>query len=286
MTATEQAVGQATCAVRPANLPRPNPVSVNGVAISRAAIAREVQNHPADKPVGAWLKAARALVVRELLLQEARRIGLTAEPLTDADGRREMDDEALVRALIEREVVTPEADEATCRRYFEQNRSKFRSADLYAVRHILCAAAPSDGEARAAAREHANAILARLAANPGEFDALAREHSACPSREMGGNLGQISSGQTVPEFEAALACLPVAEIPDAPIETRYGYHVVVIDRRIEGEDLPFEAVASRIAAWLAARARHTAIRQYITMLAGRAEISGIALEATGAPLVP
>jgi len=285
MTATEQAAGQATCAVRPANLPRPKPVSVNGVAIPRAAIAREVQNHPADKPVAAWLRAARALVVRELLLQEARRIGFAAEPMTDANDRRETDDEALVRALIEREVVTPEADEATCRRYFAQNRGKFRSEDLYAVRHILCPAAPGDGEARAAARERANAILARLAADPGEFDALAREYSACPSREVGGNLGQISRGQTVPEFEAALARLPVAEIPDVPVETRYGYHVVVVDRRIDGEDLPFEAVTSSIAAWLAARARHTAIRQYITMLAGRAEISGIALEATCAPLV-
>jgi peptidyl-prolyl cis-trans isomerase C len=197
-----------------------------------------------------------------------------------------MDDEALVRALIDREVVTPEADEATCRRYFEQNRSKFRSADLYAVRHILCAAAPNDSAARADARERATAILARLSAAPDQFEVLAREHSACPSREIGGNLGQISRGQTVPEFEVALAHLPVAEMPDAPIETRYGYHVVVVDKRIAGEDLPFEVVAPSIAVWLAARARHTAIHQYITLLAGRADISGVALEPTGSALVP
>ena len=51
---------------------------------SRSAIARETQNHPAAKPIDAWLAAARALVVRELLLQEARRLGIEAV----AGGRR------------------------------------------------------------------------------------------------------------------------------------------------------------------------------------------------------
>ncbi len=285
MTVVKQTTDPTGCAVRPANLPRPRPVTVNGVTISRAAISREVQNHPAAKPVEAWLKAARALVVRELLLQEARRIDLPAEPLTDSEGRRETDEEALVRTLVEREVVTPEADEETCRRYFEQNRAKFRSEDLYAVRHILCAAPPGDPAARAAAHRLATAILSELKAEPAKFDDMARSHSACPSREMAGNLGQISRGQTVPEFEAALARLPVGVIPETPVETRYGVHVVVVDKRIDGEALPFDVVAPRIAEWLVARARHTAIRQYITMLAGRAKITGIALDATGSPLV-
>ena len=52
---------------------KPVNVSVNGVAIPRDAIVREMQHHPADKPIAAWQQAARALVVRELLLQARRR---------------------------------------------------------------------------------------------------------------------------------------------------------------------------------------------------------------------
>lgn len=285
MTTVVDTNGAATCAIRPKNLPRPKPVSVNGVTIPRDAIAREVQNHPAGKPVEAWGKAAEALVVRELLLQEARRIPITAAPLTDVEGRRETEDEALVRGLIEREVVTPKADAATCRRYYEVNRQRFRSADLYAVRHILCAAAPGDATGRTEARQLADAVIAELKRDPNRFAALAAAHSACPSREVGGSLGQVSRGQTVPEFEAALARLPVGAVPETPVETRYGFHVVVVDRRIEGAPLPFEAVEGVIARWLDERARHTAIRQYIAMLAGRATITGIELEGAATPLV-
>ena len=52
---------------------KPVAVSVNGVSIARDAIVREMQHHPADKPIAAWQQAARALVIRELLLQQARR---------------------------------------------------------------------------------------------------------------------------------------------------------------------------------------------------------------------
>src|SRR5690606_6112998 len=49
------------------------PISVNGVVIERTAIAQEAQHHPAASPGESMRKAAEALVVRELLLQEARR---------------------------------------------------------------------------------------------------------------------------------------------------------------------------------------------------------------------
>src|SRR3954471_14676369 len=108
-------------------LPKPKAVSVNGTVIAREAIAREVQNHPAEKPILAWQAAARALVVRELLLQEAGRLGIEAAPLQDPEGRRETSEEAAMRALIEQAVVTPEPDEAACLRFYEQNRRRFRS---------------------------------------------------------------------------------------------------------------------------------------------------------------
>lgn len=265
--------------------PRPKPVSVNGVVIPRGDIGRETQHHPAEKPIDAWLAATRALVVRELLLQEARRLGLEPAPLEDEQGRRETSEDALVRELIEREVRTPEPDEAACRRVYEQRQRTFRSADLYAVRHILLPAAPGDMSARAAGKLQAGALIDLLAGDPTLFPALASAHSACPSKNQGGALGQISRGQTVPEFEAALADAPVGSVTPEPVETRYGVHVVMVDQKIAGAQFPFELVHARIAAWLAERSRETAIRQYIAMLAGQAAITGIDLEAVASPLV-
>jgi len=272
-------VATATKAASRSRVPRPKPVSVNGVTIPRGDIGRETQHHPAEKPIDAWLAAARALVVRELLLQEARRLGIEPAPLEDDEGRRETSEDALVRQLIEQEVRTPEPDEAACRRVYEQKQQTFRSSDLYAVRHILLPAAPGDAPARAAAKTQANALIELLASDPTMFPALASAHSACPSKNQGGALGQISRGQTVPEFEAALGDAPVGSVMTGPVETRYGVHVVMVDQKIAGAPFPFEMVHARIAAWLAERSRETAIRQYIAMLAGRASITGIELEA-------
>jgi peptidyl-prolyl cis-trans isomerase C len=262
---------------QPTAWPKPNVVSVNGVVVARAAIAREAQNHPAPRPIIAWQAAARALVVRELLLQETRRLGIAAEPAVDAQGRRETEDEALIRTLAEREVTVPEANEEACRRYYEQNRRRFRSADIFEASHILFAAPAHDGKQFAQAQRDAAAVLAELKACPERFAELARAHSDCPSGQQGGNLGQITAGQTTAEFEAALVELAPGAFTEEPVATRYGLHIIRLERRHEGRPLPFEIVAERIAAYLTERARRTATAQYIARLVSRAEITGIAL---------
>jgi peptidyl-prolyl cis-trans isomerase C len=267
------------------DLHRSTPIAVNGVVIPRADIARETQHHPAAKPVEAWLAAAHALVVRELLLQEARRIGIEPVPESDDEGRRETDEEALIRQLIDCEVQTPEPDERECRRIYDQRQQTLRSSDLYAVRHVLLAAPPGELAARSDAKRRAEAIIAAITADPGCFADYAKSCSACPSRALGGSLGQISRGQTVPEFELALATAPVGRIVGTPVETRYGFHVIIVDHKIAGEELPFDLVREAITRWLIERAEQIAIRQYIAMLAGRAEITGINLEASSASFV-
>lgn len=271
------------CSVKD-SLPKPKTLSVNGIAISRDDVAREVQNHPAARPIDAWQSAARALVVRELLRQESQRLGIHAEPAGDDEGRTKTPEEAAMRALVEREVATPEPDAAICRHFYEQNRSRFRTGDLYQAAHILIAAPPDDVAARDAARATADGILAAVMAEPESFAAYARERSDCEtSARDGGNLGQLSAGQTVAEFEAGLARMKVGEF--AIIQTRYGFHVVRLDQSAPGQQLPFELVHERIADYLRERVRRRALAQYVTLLAGRADISGVAFAAPGSPLV-
>ncbi len=276
----------ATCSVKPViTAAKPQIVSVNAVVIPKAAIAREIQNHPASSPVEAWKAAARALAIRELLLQEAKRLHIQATPACDVEGRRETDDEALINALIAREVTLPQADIEDCQRYYAQNRARFRSPDIFEAAHILLAAAPKDAIGRDEARLQAEAIIELLKASPTNFATLALAHSACPSKEVGGSLGQIGPGQTVPEFESALAGMPIGQVHGKPVETRYGFHVVYVARRETGRQLPFEMVQDRIATYLSERVHRTAVRQFISLLAGRATIEGIELASSDTPLL-
>lgn len=253
----------------------PPPISVNGTIIPRAAITGEIQHHPAPSPLASWQKAAEALVLRELLLQEAGRLAIVARPQIDDKERRETDDEARIRALIEQEVTVPEPNDTELRRYYDANRARFQPSEILEARHILVAARASDADAFAAAREKAKALAAELAANPDAFDDLARAHSDCGSSGEGGRLGQLTPEETTPEFAAAVADLAGGETTAAPVETRYGLHIIRLDRRIVGDVLPFDTVAARIGKYLRERTRRTATAQYLARLVSRAEITGI-----------
>lgn len=260
------------------NGPR-TPIRVNGVTISRAVISREVQNHPAPTPGGAWKAAALALVLREALSQEAKRMGIRAEPAVDAEGRRETDEEACMRALVEREATVPEPTEEECRRYHARNLARFRSPDIFEVSHILFSARADDATGYALARLNAETAIAVLKTEPDAFEDLARAHSACPSGELGGSLGQVTPRQTTPEFEAALRCMSPGQVSAEPVETRYGFHVIRLSRRIEGATLPFDAVRTRIAAYLCEAVRRRAEAQYVVRLLGQAQVEGIEIPA-------
>ncbi|MBI3515387.1 MAG: peptidylprolyl isomerase [Proteobacteria bacterium] len=253
-------------------------LTVNGIAVDEAAIDAEVQYHPAADLTAARAAAARALVVRELLLQQTARLGID-EPDPGEPG--ETREDGLIRALFARELRLPEADDATCRRYYARNRKRFSSPDLYEGAHILFAAAPDDDAARADARTKAEAVLARLATEPRAFDALARALSACPSGKDGGRLGQVARGDTAPELETFLFALEPGQLCPLPVATRYGIHVIRLDRKVEGRELPYEQAADRIAAYLTEQAWRRAARQYVTLLVGQADIGGVAPETLG-----
>lgn len=269
------------CSVRIVPNAPMTPIKVNGTVISRAMISREVQNHPAPTPVAAWKAAALALVVREALAQEVRRLNVAGTPATDGEGRLETEDEARMRALVEREVGVPEPTEAECRRYYERNLARFRSPDIYEAAHILFPARRDDAAAYDAALLQARCAIAELKAVPSTFADLARLYSACPSREVGGNLGQITRGQTTPEFEDALVALAPGEVSAEPVETRYGAHVIRLDRKVAGRTLPFDLVRDRIATYLADAVRRRAQAQYVARLLGRAAIEGIDVPGPG-----
>ena len=139
-------------------------------------------------------------------------------------------------------------------------------------------------EERHAAKEKALALIEQLQSQPQTFGALAKEVSACPSKEVDGNLGQISKGQTTPEFERQVLSLEPGLCP-TPIESRYGYHVVRVDRKIEGRPLEFEQVFNDIAAYLNESSLRRAISQYIELLLSDCEISGIDTDFAQSPLV-
>ncbi|RBW48684.1 peptidylprolyl isomerase [Marinobacter sp. F3R11] len=250
------------------------PVYVGETLISEEDIAREMQHHPAEEVVEAWHAAAKSLVIRELLLQQAGRLKLPEE----------LDEETTIARVLELELDVPEPSEEDCERFYASNPGRFRSPTLMAVSHILLAAAPDDVQERMRQEEVGRQLLLSLLEGRAQFASLARQYSACESRHQGGSLGQISKGQTVEEFERPVLRLKEGLNPEL-IESRYGWHLVRVDQRIDGEQLPYEHVKPKIRQYLSESVTRRAFRQYLQVLATEAGVSGIDLELPDSPLM-
>jgi peptidyl-prolyl cis-trans isomerase C len=236
-------------------------VSVNGV---------EVAVGPEDS---GELGAAR-----ELLRQRAVAVGILDGALTEDAAV-----ERAVEALLAREIVTPTPTEEECRRYYDAHPLEFDSGELVHARHILFQVTPSVRVP--AIRARAEQTLNELLREPERFAAVAAEMSNCSSGRQGGNLGQIGRGDTLPEFEKAIFRLGPTGLVRELIRTRHGFHIVAIDQRIPGKRLPFDVVRDEIAERLRAMVEEKALRQYISVLAGQADIRGADLKGTEIPLV-
>ncbi|TAN06480.1 MAG: peptidylprolyl isomerase [Rhodanobacteraceae bacterium] len=235
-------------------------VTVNGVAVD----------------TDAW-PTPQLAAVHELLRQRACERGFTADGAGNADTER-----AIERTLAE-DVPVPEPTDEECRRWYDANAKRFRSGDLVCARHILFQITP--GSPVPAVRGLAEAMLHEIQANPALFTERARQHSNCPSGANGGQLGQLQRGETVPEFEKAIFDDASIGVLPRLVTTRHGFHIISVDRRIEGKQLPYEIVRDDVAAELRRRSEARALSQYVRVLAGRAEIEGVELDAAASPLV-
>ncbi|HWX48172.1 MAG TPA: peptidylprolyl isomerase [Roseomonas sp.] len=258
-------------------------IKVDGVEIPEDRIALEVQLQDAADPATAWENAARALIVRQILLAEA-----AARGISDRDPEPgEEPDEAAIRRLLETELNLPEPTEPELRRWYERNQERLRLPDVWHVQHLLVAANPKDERATEAARARAEALLAEVLEDPDRLPVLASRFSDCPSKSQGGDLGLIERGSTVPEFEGHLAALEAGQVCPTVVRSRYGMHVIRVLARETGRVPPFAAVRGRIAEFFQEASWRQAVQGYIAALAARARIQGFDLfEGENAPPRP
>lgn len=253
-------------------------IKVNDVSIPESAILTEMQYHPADSQRAAMLKAAETLVIGEILRQRAQSLGITVAE----EGALAGEDD-FIEQLLEKDVHMPEASTEECLTYFEKNSQKFTTSPLVELRHILLAAAPDDDVQRIDSKTLAETLIHKLKRGE-DFAKLAKQYSACPSKETGGSLGQISAGQTVKEFERQVFSAEEGLFP-SPIESRYGFHVVFIERKIAGKPLPFEKVEGKIRQYLNEKVRTKATAQYIESLIQNTQLEGFDFAVSDSPLM-
>lgn len=135
------------------------------------------------------------------------------------------------------------------------------------ARHILIKTTElvSENEARNRLRN-----LKERLENKADFAELARAHSEDASASRGGDLGWLSPGDTVPEFERAMNALAPGQVSD-PVQTPFGWHLIQVQER-RNEDMSKER--QRLLARQALRARKSdeSYQEWVRQLRDRAYV--------------
>jgi peptidyl-prolyl cis-trans isomerase C len=196
-------------------------------------------------------------VTTQLLYDEALRSGI--KPSAEIDKRveqykRDLVAERLVQRIIEERAVVSDRE---VREYYKAHEQEYEKE--YRVSHILVSAP-----------EEAEEIQARLGSQ--SFEALAKKHSIDKHADAGGDLGYLSRGNMIPEFEEVIFGMQVGEISDV-IASEFGYHIIRVtdirDTRIALED---SDVAEEIANILTLQRRQAVYDSLVAALRERAKI--------------
>lgn len=167
-----------------------------------------------------------------VLAQAASEQGLADDPALQAqlkNTRRTALAQALVRSLSSSEPISEQALQA---RY----DAEYRGGQLeYRARHILV-----DEQAQAAE------LTALIRDDGADFAALAAEHSRDGSGANGGDLGWFVASDMVTPFADAVQALDIDEVSEAPVETRFGWHVIQVNEVREREAPPMAQVQSEL----------------------------------------
>lgn len=135
-------------------------------------------------------------------------------------------------------------DEAALRKAYDEDPTRFRSAEERQARHILISAGNgrTDAEASALADE-----IAKKLADGADFAALATQYSSDPgSAARGGDLGFAGRGVYVEAFEQTLFALQPGQT-SAPVKTEFGYHIIRLEAVKASAGQSFDEVRNQLA---------------------------------------
>ena len=173
------------------------------------------------------------LINRRLFLMDATRNMYEREPAFKEQMQRVKED-MLTSYAMQKALEKVKVTEEEAKNYYDANKDKFVSGMTFNASHILV-----DSE------EKANEILAKIKADEISFEDAAAQFSTCPSGKQGGSLGDFASGQMVPEFENACAAMEPGEL-SAPVQTQFGYHLILLNKKEEGGEMPYEEIKENL----------------------------------------
>ncbi len=136
------------------------------------------------------------------------------------------------------------SDEKLMEYYVDTPEEFVISATVHA-RHILIKTKSDDDSEKVKEKREQALNISKIAKGGKDFAELAKKHSQCPTRNKGGDLGTFGKKHMVPPFSDKAFSMEAGEISD-PVRTRFGWHIIKVEKVNKEFVLPFEDAKDKI----------------------------------------
>ena len=220
--------------------------------VNEAIIAMGQRGQALMNPQGQKM-VLEQLINRKLILAGARKDLLEFDP----EFKKQlalMKEELLTKFAINRAIENVKVTDEEAKAFYDENPANFNAGETVTASHILV-----DSE------EKALDIREKIEEGSITFENAAKEYSSCPSKENGGNLGAFGRGQMVKEFDEAAFSMEKGEL-SKPVQTQFGWHLILLTDKSESTTLSFEEVAPELKQQLLSEKQQKAFASRINQL--------------------
>ncbi len=155
--------------------------------------------------------------------------------------------------------------------YYDTHPTEFDRPEMIHASHILVRVQSDASEADVAKAKTKIEEALKKARGGEDFDKLAIEYSEGPSGPKGGDLGWVTKGRMVPDFEKAAFSLKAGEISDV-VRTNFGFHIIKVTEVREAHHFSYQEVKDQIGTVLMRQKIRPWIQEYVKELRAKAKV--------------
>ncbi len=233
-------------------------------------VYNEAQRNQISTTPGAIDRVKAGYLDSLVMAAKARKIGLNKT----SDFKKQMEyAEIRVLATALGENIKDELKKKTevsdedLKAYYDKNQAQFQSKGSFDARHILVSVKGSQpGGDKGLSDEEAKAKVAKAQADlkaGKSWQDVAKDYSDDPgSKDKGGLYENIAYGSFVPEFEEVVRKQDLGK-PGEPVKSKFGYHIIQVEKRTEPVLQPFEKVKEQVRPKVVAAKQEEARKTYM-----------------------
>ncbi|MFV0481647.1 MAG: peptidylprolyl isomerase [Campylobacteraceae bacterium] len=243
--------------------------TVDGQSVTDEDVALLLRNTPGAEyttlPADIKQQVLDQAIDRKILMANAVKSGIEKDK-EYIDAINNIKNEVALEIWMKKEFDKIKVAESKTKAYYDANPNSFMQPERVKASHILV-----DTEA------DATKLIKELSGLKGEkladkFADLARKNSKDPGGQNGGELGWFAQNQMVKPFADAAFALKKGEVSAKPVQTQFGYHIILIEDKQAPSKIEYNDVKANIEGMLKAEEFKTAVTDQVKKLREKAKI--------------